>query len=72
VGETKPFRVLCLDGGGMRGAYQSAYLATYGERVQSSQRREQPLDIGTAFDLVVGTSTGRDSRVRLGRRRAVA
>ena len=51
MGETKPFRVLCLDGGGMRGAYQSAYLATYGERVQNSQKREQSLDIGTAFDL---------------------
>jgi uncharacterized protein len=42
----------------MRGAYQSAYLATYGERVQNTQSRDQPLDIGTAFDLVVGTSTG--------------
>ena len=42
----------------MRGTYQSAYLATYGERVQNNQKREQPLDIGTAFDLVVGTSTG--------------
>ena len=42
----------------MRGAYQSAYLATYGERVQNSEKRDQPLDIGTAFDLVVGTSTG--------------
>lgn len=42
----------------MRGAYQSAYLATYGERVQNSYKREQPLDIGSAFDLVVGTSTG--------------
>lgn len=42
----------------MRGAYQSAYLTTYGERVQNSLKREQSIDIGSAFDLVVGTSTG--------------
>ncbi len=42
----------------MRGAYQAAYLATYGERVQNSQKLEQPIDVGTAFDLIVGTSTG--------------
>lgn len=42
----------------MRGAYQAAYLATYGDRVQGCQKRQQQLDIGTAFDLVVGTSTG--------------
>lgn len=56
--ETRPFRVLCLDGGGMRGAYQVAYLATSADRIQSSQQRQQPLDAGTAFDLIVGTSTG--------------
>ena len=42
----------------MRGAYQAAYLATYGDRVQDSRTRQQQLDIGTAFDLIVGTSTG--------------
>lgn len=51
------FRVLSLDGGGMRGTYTATYL----DRVAlafAHQRREQALDIGAAFDLIVGTSTG--------------
>ncbi len=56
--EPKPFRVLCLDGGGMRGAYQTAYLATFGDRMRASLKQQESLDIGSAFDLVVGTSTG--------------
>ncbi len=42
----------------MRGAYQSAYLATFEDRIEDSLNRQQSLDIGTAFDLIVGTSTG--------------
>ncbi|WEY40087.1 patatin-like phospholipase family protein [Paraburkholderia sp. SUR17] len=54
----KPFRVLCLDGGGMRGVYQAAYLDTVLSRIAGTNREHKPIDAGRCFDLLVGTSTG--------------
>lgn len=52
-----PFRVLSVDGGGMRGIYSATYLA---ELEKGFRRDDTPhgLDIGKAFQLIVGTSTG--------------
>ena len=53
MSETAPaeriFRVLAIDGGGIRGIYPAAWLAAAENRVGS---------IGAYFDLVCGTSTG--------------
>jgi hypothetical protein len=54
---TNPFRVLSVDGGGMRGIYTAAYLAGLSERF-ARERGLDLLDIGKGFDLVTGTSTG--------------
>lgn len=50
----RPFRVLTIDGGGMRGLYTSTYLETMCRRFSNGTTR----DIGAGFDLIVGTSTG--------------
>lgn len=50
-------RALRIDGGGMRGLYTAAYLAEL-EAAYSARRKVCGLDIGGAFQLIVGTSTG--------------
>ena len=45
-----PFRILSLDGGGIRGLFTAAFLAHIEE-----QQKEL---LSEAFDLIVGTSTG--------------
>src|ERR1700719_2961856 len=57
-GNRKDFRILSLDGGGIRGVFPAALLA----------RLEEHLDhpIGSYFDLIAGTSTGGIIAIGLG------
>lgn len=54
---TKPYRVLCIDGGGMRGIYTAALLDKL-TAYYAKLRNVEALDIGKGFDLIAGTSTG--------------
>ena len=53
----KPYRVLSLDGGGMRGIYTAEFLARLTGQF-ARIRGEPALDLGRGFDLITGTSTG--------------
>ena len=53
----KPFRVLSLDGGGMRGTYPATYLDWVAKGF-ACRREVERLDLGAGFDLITGTSTG--------------
>lgn len=56
---TKPYRVLSIDGGGVRGLYSACLLQGIAQRVARSGRSpDANLDVGKAFDMIVGTSTG--------------
>ncbi|MCP3022768.1 CBASS cGAMP-activated phospholipase [Cupriavidus basilensis] len=59
-GSSKPYRVLSLDGGGIRGLYTALLLKGLSNRFAANQRlaATASYDLGAQFDLVVGTSTG--------------
>jgi uncharacterized protein len=48
--QSKRFRILSLDGGGIKGVFSAAVLAEWEKRTQ--------LKIADHFDLIAGTSTG--------------
>ena len=52
------FRALSIDGGGMRGVYTAAYLDALDGTYAKRRTIADGLDIGKAFQLIVGTSTG--------------
>jgi uncharacterized protein len=57
----RPYRVLSLDGGGIRGLYTASVLKLLTERaarMSKTRRPEQNLDFGAQFNLISGTSTG--------------
>ena len=54
--QNKAYRVLSLDGGGIRGLYTASVLQSLVNRF--SQQNPDNKDIGKGFDLIVGTSTG--------------
>lgn len=57
--ETKPFRVLSIDGGGIRGLYTAILLHGLAQHIaKMHQHPTENLDVGAAFNLIVGTSTG--------------
>ena len=51
------YRVLCIDGGGMRGIYSATYLKALAS-AYSRKRGIAGIDLGASFDLIAGTSTG--------------
>lgn len=53
----RPYRVLSLDGGGMRGIYTAAFLHRLTDQY-ARIRGLEALDLGAGFDLITGTSTG--------------
>ncbi len=57
VTDVRPFRVLTLDGGGMRGLYAASLLRALARLFDARFVAQEP-DVGKSFNLICGTSTG--------------
>jgi uncharacterized protein len=55
--KTKPFRILSIDGGGIRGIIPGQILVTIEEKLQKKTKNPKAR-IADHFDLIAGTSTG--------------
>lgn len=53
----KPYRVLALDGGGIRGLYTATVLDALAAFF-AARRKDADVDVGRLFHLITGTSTG--------------
>ena len=53
--EEKQFKVLCIDGGGIRGLFPATYLANLEDEIKDTYGKEKGLH--NYFDLICGTST---------------
>jgi uncharacterized protein len=47
----KPFRVLSLDGGGMRGIYAASYLGRLTQNFEKKLGLEEAIDLGAKFEV---------------------
>ena len=56
--ETRTYKILSIDGGGIRGVFPAAFLAKLEDHLSSP--------IGSYFDLIAGTSTGGIIAIALG------
>jgi len=52
--DKRPYSVLCIDGGGMRGIYSATYLKALAS-AYSRKRGIAGIDLGASFDLIAGT-----------------